>query len=341
MKRREHLAGAIGAIVLAIAGLAGCGSPGGTAGGEGSAGASGATGGATPLTLAVIPKGSTHEHWARVRIGAEKAAAELTAAGTPVRIVWKGPIREDDREQQIQVVEGFVSQGVQGIVLAPLDSRALKRPVEEAAQRGHSHGRLRLRARAAASGRELREHRQRQGRAPRRPAHGRAAEGQGHRPDAALPGGIGVHGGARGGLPRRAEERLPGRDGDLGGSVRRPDARHGEAGVREPAQSLRDARRRHLHAQRVVDRRHAARAAGHRQGRRDHLRRLRLQHQLPRAAAQGRAQGLRRAEPGEHGLPEREDDGRAPEEAAGAGRASTPAWSWSRSTTSRIRRSRR
>ena len=27
---------------------------------------------------------------------------------------------------------------------------------------------------------------------------------------------------------------------------------------------------------------------------------------------QGRAQGLRRAEPGEHGLPEREDDGRAP-----------------------------
>ncbi len=138
MKVSRQLLGAVGAIVLA-AGLAGCGKSGGAAGGEGSAagsGAAGGAGGATTLTLAVIPKGSTHEHWARVRKGAEKAAAELTAAGTPVRIIWKGPIREDDREQQIQVVEGFTSQGVQGIVLAPLDSRALNRPVEEAARSG-------------------------------------------------------------------------------------------------------------------------------------------------------------------------------------------------------------
>jgi len=138
MKASRQLLGAVGAIVLA-AGLAGCGKSGGAAGGEGSAagsGAAGGAGGATTLTLAVIPKGSTHEHWARVRKGAEKAAAELTAAGTPVRIIWKGPIREDDREQQIQVVEGFTSQGVQGIVLAPLDSRALNRPVEEAARSG-------------------------------------------------------------------------------------------------------------------------------------------------------------------------------------------------------------
>ncbi|OLD02813.1 MAG: sugar ABC transporter substrate-binding protein, partial [Gemmatimonadetes bacterium 13_1_40CM_3_69_22] len=41
-----------------------------------------------------------------------------------------------DREQQIQVVEGFLSQGVQGIVLAPLDDRALVRPVEEARRAG-------------------------------------------------------------------------------------------------------------------------------------------------------------------------------------------------------------
>jgi len=135
MRRQGHLIGAMCASVLAIAGLAGCGNAGGKAAGGGSAGANGA-GGAAPLTLAVIPKGSTHEHWARVRIGAEKAAAEFTAAGSPVRILWKGPIREDDREQQIQVVEGFTSQGVQGIVLAPLDSRALKRPVEEAARAG-------------------------------------------------------------------------------------------------------------------------------------------------------------------------------------------------------------
>jgi ribose transport system substrate-binding protein len=26
-----------------------------------------------------------------------------------VEVIWKGPIREDDREQQVQVVEGFPS----------------------------------------------------------------------------------------------------------------------------------------------------------------------------------------------------------------------------------------
>jgi ribose transport system substrate-binding protein len=84
------------------------------------------------LTIAVIPKGTTHEFWKSIHAGSNKAAAELTAQGTEVDIIWKGPLREDDREQQIQVVEGFVSQGVDGIVLAPLDNHALARPVEEA-----------------------------------------------------------------------------------------------------------------------------------------------------------------------------------------------------------------
>ena len=86
--------------------------------------------------IAVVPKGSTHEHWLRVKVGAERAAAEFTQAGTPVEVIWKAPLREDDREQQVQVVEGFISQGVDGLVLAPLDSRALERPVEEAARAG-------------------------------------------------------------------------------------------------------------------------------------------------------------------------------------------------------------
>lgn len=83
-------------------------------------------------TIAVIPKGATHEHWKSVHAGAIKAARELAAAGTEVDVLWQGPIREDDRELQIQTVEGFVSRGVDGIVLSPLDSRALVRPVEEA-----------------------------------------------------------------------------------------------------------------------------------------------------------------------------------------------------------------
>ena len=90
----------------------------------------------TGLTIAVIPKGTTHEFWKSIHAGAVQASQELSAQGEPVTIIWKGPLREDDREQQVQVVEGFLSQGVQGIVLAPLDDRALVRPVEEARRAG-------------------------------------------------------------------------------------------------------------------------------------------------------------------------------------------------------------
>ena len=51
-----------------------------------------------------------------------------------VEVIWKGPLREDDRDQQIQVVENFMTRRVSGIVLAPLDSQALVRPVASAAQ---------------------------------------------------------------------------------------------------------------------------------------------------------------------------------------------------------------
>jgi ribose transport system substrate-binding protein len=92
--------------------------------------------GAESLTIAVVPKGTTHEFWKSVHAGAVKAARELTEAGTPIELIWKGPLREDDREQQVQVVEGFTAQGIDGLVLAPLDDRALVRPVEEAQRAG-------------------------------------------------------------------------------------------------------------------------------------------------------------------------------------------------------------
>src|SRR3954470_1970431 len=92
--------------------------------------------GGKKLTIAVIPKGTSHEFWKSIHAGAVKAARELSTPGAEVEVIWKGPLREDDRELQIQVVEGFVSQRVNGIVLAPLDNRALVRPVEEAAHAG-------------------------------------------------------------------------------------------------------------------------------------------------------------------------------------------------------------
>jgi len=81
-------------------------------------------------TIAVIPKGATHEFWKSVHAGAVKAAGELN-----VDIIWKGPQKEDDRSQQITVVEDFITRQVDGIILAPLDDKALVKPVEEAISR--------------------------------------------------------------------------------------------------------------------------------------------------------------------------------------------------------------
>jgi ribose transport system substrate-binding protein len=82
------------------------------------------------LTIAVIPKGTAHIFWQSIHAGAARAAAELG-----VEIIWRGPVREDDRDSQVSEVEGFVSRGVSGIVLAPLDETALMQPVADAARR--------------------------------------------------------------------------------------------------------------------------------------------------------------------------------------------------------------
>lgn len=79
------------------------------------------------ISIAVIPKGTTHNFWKSVEAGARQAAHDLD-----IDMTWKGPLREDDRQQQISIVEQFVSENKSGIVLAPLDSAALHRPVGSA-----------------------------------------------------------------------------------------------------------------------------------------------------------------------------------------------------------------
>jgi ribose transport system substrate-binding protein len=91
---------------------------------EGSTNSQGAS---AHLRIAVVPKGTTHEFWKSVHAGALKAAKELD-----VDVVWKGPLREDDLKQQIDVVQTFVAQGVSGIALAPLSDKGLVGTVQAA-----------------------------------------------------------------------------------------------------------------------------------------------------------------------------------------------------------------
>jgi ribose transport system substrate-binding protein len=110
-------------LLMALAATVSC------SGGDTAAPAASGTGAAAPgaFTIAVIPKGTTHTFWQSIRAGAEQAGKELGAT-----IIWRGPLREDDRDSQVSEVEGFVSRGVSGIVLAPLDEAALVQPVNEA-----------------------------------------------------------------------------------------------------------------------------------------------------------------------------------------------------------------
>ncbi len=87
------------------------------------------SGSSTPgrLSIAVIPKGTSHAFWQSIHAGALKAASELD-----VDIAWRGPLREDDRDAQVAEIENAVGRGASGIVLAPLDDAAMVAPVSAA-----------------------------------------------------------------------------------------------------------------------------------------------------------------------------------------------------------------
>jgi ribose transport system substrate-binding protein len=111
MRRREALASLAAAIALAACSKD---QPGGSK---------------KRLKIAVIPKGTTHEFWKSVHAGAVKGAEEIGN----VELIWKGPLKEDDLKSQIDIVESMIAQGVSGIVLAPLNDKALVNPVKSAA----------------------------------------------------------------------------------------------------------------------------------------------------------------------------------------------------------------
>ncbi|HEX8200263.1 MAG TPA: substrate-binding domain-containing protein [Isosphaeraceae bacterium] len=81
--------------------------------------------------ILVIPKATSNEYWQTVHAGARKVAEEFD-----VELIWDGPQKEDDYTKQIQLVEGAKAMGVDGIVLAPLDSKVLVSPVEKAIDNG-------------------------------------------------------------------------------------------------------------------------------------------------------------------------------------------------------------
>lgn len=137
---------AVCALSLVAVGLTGCVRDTGTSG-AGSAGGN-APGGNTPapstasapikkkgadekLTLALVPKGTTHQFWQTVKAGAEAAAKEVNA-----QLLFNGPSKENNVPEQIDIVRNFGTQGVDGIAVAATDKGALVAPVKELLEKG-------------------------------------------------------------------------------------------------------------------------------------------------------------------------------------------------------------
>lgn len=81
--------------------------------------------------IAVVPKGVAFDFWLAVKAGAEKAGREEGA-----KILWKGPHEETDVALQKSIIENFITQKVDAIVMAACDSRALVPTVRRALKAG-------------------------------------------------------------------------------------------------------------------------------------------------------------------------------------------------------------
>jgi ribose transport system substrate-binding protein len=79
--------------------------------------------------VGVVPKGANHIFWQTVHAGAIKASQEFG-----FEIEWNAPTLEIDSSRQIDIVESMVNRRLTGIVLAPVDKRALVSVVERAAK---------------------------------------------------------------------------------------------------------------------------------------------------------------------------------------------------------------
>jgi ribose transport system substrate-binding protein len=84
-----------------------------------------------PPTIAVIPRTTGLALWEPEHAGAEAAAAEHG-----IKIYWNAPIREDDVQGQIALVERVIDKPYAGLILSPDQTLALMTLVRRAVSKG-------------------------------------------------------------------------------------------------------------------------------------------------------------------------------------------------------------
>ncbi len=131
MRRRQLLAVLL-AAALALAAAVACGAQVRESGGGGQGGSQGGGEGQSgPVRLAVVPKAIGFDFWEQVRLGAECAAQR---AEGEVEVQWDGVTAETDVNGQVNLLQNFIQQGVDGLVYAATDAKVLYQVTESAKQ---------------------------------------------------------------------------------------------------------------------------------------------------------------------------------------------------------------
>jgi ribose transport system substrate-binding protein len=81
--------------------------------------------------IAVVPKGTAHVFWRSVEKGARDAGDKLGA-----EILWNGPDQETDIEGQKRIIENYIAQGIDALVMAACHQDALLPTVKQASEAG-------------------------------------------------------------------------------------------------------------------------------------------------------------------------------------------------------------
>ena len=117
---------------FALVAAAACGAQVGEVGGGGQ-GDGGGKGETAPVRLAVVPKAIGFDFWETVRLGAVCAGQK---AQGDVNIQWDGVTDERDVNGQVNLLQNFTQQGVDGLVYAATDAKVLADVSQQALDQG-------------------------------------------------------------------------------------------------------------------------------------------------------------------------------------------------------------
>jgi ribose transport system substrate-binding protein len=75
--------------------------------------------------IAVVPKGASHPFWKAVHSGVKRASEEFGC-----KAKWTPPVDEANFTEQVNIVNNFATESVDGMILAPLNADSLLTPVQ-------------------------------------------------------------------------------------------------------------------------------------------------------------------------------------------------------------------